>query len=234
MTVSRTYLRICIHSAFFSVTFISNHFGLLSRVVPVLCGLWLTTACQSKRLAWKDYITYVNQPKNGLLQSTTVVGKVKLTAKYIPAAYTAYQEMLKANLPLTQAVYDSLTNFYQRSTTFQMTIESVDAKTDLRGLLCRDASNAAEMSEAMTRLDVEMPNQLHLSVGGKSYTPSLFVRENAPGLNRKVDFMLMFPIRLEQASGQADFVLDDIFFQTGKNTLSFEIQDLISLPSINL
>ncbi len=198
----------------------------------LLCGLFLT-GCHSRQLSPTAYETYLSNPDHGLMQSRDVIHKIRIAVQYLPVPYLTYKEMKKTGLPLTLPSYDSLKTAYQEGATFQLTLESLDPKLDLEGLLYGKATEVAEKSAIMATMDTELVNQLTLEVAGKSYHPALCIRESMPGMNRKVHFLMVFPVDIPKAADEKlTFVLDDSFFQTGRTTLYFQAKDLTTAPDI--
>ena len=204
---------------------------------------WLLTAvgwvtllgCQPAVLSQKDYIAFMNDPSNGLIQYKTIAERLRISAQYVPIDYLAYGDLLKLQLPHTTAVIDSLKLTYKHSTTFYIHVESLDPKLDLRSFLCDDITNTLKMTEALTRLDESFSTGLSLSAGQGKYAPSLCIRESSPSVSGRMSFIAVFPVSVNSlSSGRCTVVWNDTAFQAGRQVFEFDVGDLANTPSVRL
>ncbi|MDJ1501245.1 hypothetical protein [Xanthocytophaga agilis] len=187
--------------------------------------------CGSDILTAKEYKVYLSNPSNGLVQSHAIGDKLKMSVHYMPAAYLAYGDIQKSGLAFTPALLDSTLKSYAGHTTFYLTIESLSEKVDLQKFLQKDVS--ITLSDALNQLDMQLPEDITLQVDKQSYTPSLCIRESAPGLNHKITFVTVFPVNL--TSTQAEKCIlnwKDRFFQQSEFAFIFTVSDLKVTPQI--
>ncbi len=203
-----------------------------------LCLLSLLVAaagCRPKSLPERDYAAYLADPGNGFLKTRMAGAHLKTSAQYIPPAYLAFREMRRSSFPAVPHTYDSLKTACSGNATFYLTIESTGDKLDLRSLLHRNPTDPVQLSAALSRLDMGFPDGLSLTLEGKSYPPGLCVRESAPGLNRKIRFIAVFPVALDKAAAnRCTLAWQDAFFQKSAARFEFLLPDIRAVPDIGI
>ena len=206
-----------------------------SLLWPLLFGL---SACQERAASFKDVhelSKWMNNPKNGLVKTKSISG-IKLTVRYLPAEYVAYQE-LKDNENTSDAAKDSVLALYKNNLTFLFSIgpdESYSSEIDIMRL---GIGNYDEYSERALKLNFGMDEYVILKMGERKYQPVLSTLENVYGLSKQRNIYFVFAPEEPEAdfrkNEKLDFVFDDEIFNTGISHFIFLSENIKKIPSLS-
>ena len=199
----------------------------------VLIGFFLQCSGRKEIHDPKEYIQWINNPENGL----TIVKKInnlKITVKYLPPEYLAYQE-LKEKKQLSQQVKDSLVNHYARNKTFLLTVGPEDGNNKAGAdIMFRGIQKYEEYRLRSVTMNFEMAEFVSLVTSKGSLAPVLSTMENVYGL--KPDRSIYFVFAQQQPGHNLneeevlDFTFNDELFGTGINHFGFTREKLEKTP----
>jgi hypothetical protein len=181
----------------------------------------------------KDYFKWINNEDNGLVKSK-YVNDVKISVKYLPPAYLAYEE-LSGNPYASKKVKDSLINYYSKSKAFLLTIGTDERKVKGMDIMYKDISDYNEYRTRSEFMNFEMDELISLNTHSSSFKPVLNTMENTYSTTNSRSIFLVFNgeelAKEFDHSESVDLVFNDDIFQTGVNHFVFEKKSLESIPN---
>jgi hypothetical protein len=179
-----------------------------------------------------EYIKWINDPENGLVQSKYIEG-VKLKARFLPAEYLAYKEM-EGFQKKTEETRDSLISCYSKSKTFLLTIGVDDRKKKAEGdIMYKGVTEYDEYRTRSYTMNFDMEEYIKLKAGDQTFRPVLSTMENVYSLSSDRNIYLVFSD--DQAGNlflakDLDLTFNDEIFSTGINHFIFNNRNLNKIP----
>jgi hypothetical protein len=198
----------------------------------LICLLTLLVSCQKTVISdRKEYLTYLADPKNGLLTEKVVAG-IKMTVKYVPEDYLVYNTV--KDLPAcSQHDKDSIAGTYHNSLTFMVNIGP--AENENFDLTRVGVDNYGEFAERIEEMAFNSQNWFSLSSEGKLHSPTITRMENLNALEKSRNFIVVFSsaFNSDQDLRKKDmtFIYTDDLFNTGVHKFQFATEDIKRIPT---
>ncbi len=199
----------------------------------------LAAACKPHIRTEAEFYHWINDPKNGLVQSKKA-NDLSITVKCLPAAFLAYKEW--RNIPgAGEKEMDSLLNYYQHSRTFLMTIKpsvaQLDAATGASGdVIYQGIGTYQQYQQRVMQLNFNLGDFLGLHAGKQVFKPTLSAMENTYGVIEQRNFYLVFSDTDEKtnllAENELDLTFQDEIFNTGISHFIFQKKKIEFLPEV--
>jgi hypothetical protein len=205
-------------------------FGLKVSLYLLVSTPFLLAGCSGPRTfpSLAQYVAYINDPANGLVQVKETAGW-RVTVKFLPPAYQAYLDASKSNSRVT----DSLVNLYQSSPTFQVIVQPASKQVPLTSLLHRQAQSQADITQNINTLYYGMEPLVALT-GSK---PVLSTLESTVEMDQKLSFLFVFTPKGKTsiyAQQQAVFELKQNFFLPEGLAFAFASKELKNAPLLSI
>lgn len=206
------------------------------KTIPILAVLivLLGVACSSTIDSYEEYVKYLNQERNGLVQEHNKQG-LRIKMKYLPTDFLVLNELRHETASITDASRKQLRKEYANSLTFLMTIgPGAGEDFDVTKI---GVANYQEFSERIMTMTYALKTQIRLEGGGKQYHPDLAQLEELFGLQNKRNILLVFNLSEEEQGAlfNQDFSVqyEDEIFHTGINQFLFRKAAIQNIPTIN-
>lgn len=204
--------------------------------ISVLMAIFCYSCKQNTISSEQDYYKWIGDKSNHLTLSKTIAG-VKITVKFLPPEYLAYNEL--KNRISTKIIRDSLTKVYKRSRTFLVSF-SLDDKTNKEApdIMYRDISSLEDYNQRFEDLTFNIGNYLQLKTANNIYVPVLHTFENTYGITPNRSIYLVFSSNGTSQddlllSSKIELVFNDLIFSTGISYFSFDKSEIDNTPHIN-
>ncbi len=184
----------------------------------------LLTACTSSIDSIQEYMKYLANTENGLVQTKNISG-VKFTVKYLPIEYLAYRSKETKK-----------TTAYDHTVCFMFTIGPDSTQNfDITKL---GVENYAGFAERMEVMNFQMNESISMKIGKSEYKPSFSQLENNYGLKNQRTLMVVFNVNSNisnefMKNNDIQFIYNDDLFNTGISKFKFLKDQLEELPEFN-
>lgn len=186
-----------------------------------------------------EYYEELADPANGLVRQTTARG-LKLTMKYLPGEYMAFQERRDrpegGAEPEAVASEGMLSSDRDYSSSIHFLLSIAPEDPDKGGdVMTRGVSSSEDLTRRAMDLNFAIREMVTAHYGGEVVPAALATMENTYGLTPKRDIVIAFP-KLEgkwREGEEVDLVFDDRIFKTGINHFRFRISDLEHAPTLD-
>lgn len=211
-----------------------SSYGLLNKRMGILffCLFLLlsSSACKERVKMLPEYVAWLNDTSNGMVQSKTVHG-LRITVKYIPAEYIVCRQIQRDSH--LQAHRDSLMHIQGKNKTFLLSL-SPDSATGFYGnVVMRGITNYEEFTERVMLFNFRMGEYVRLGMGGERYEAVLTTLDNVYGLNKDATFTVVY--QMDSAiEDDVVFTFNDMVFSTGIHHFVFSKEDLQNIPSLQI
>jgi hypothetical protein len=154
----------------------------------------------------------------------------KITVKYLPPSFQAYNEgkNISGNRSM---IFDSLLNQYKNSRTFYLTIEPKNKEEG--DILFYGIKSVEEFKDRVMKLNFSPGEFITLKSGKDEFKPVLSNMENLYDIHPKKSLYLVFSDQQDKkllAADELDFEFDDQIFLTGINHFVFRKKDMDNIP----
>ena len=199
--------------------------------------LWLELVClmgcDASRLRIKDFVQYVRNPENGLVQRAESAG-FRYELQYEPPALAAFRQANQAGQPdpdLYRQAFQDASQFYN----FQLVVRNKSAEA-LDKLLEEQAGSKEAFSSWQNELFFKIQNRFRLAVGPDTlpctfyYTQPMGKIENAYNILLAFEAPVARPVPGENR--QLVVLYDDHLFSRQRLAFPFSLQQMHSLPEL--
>ncbi len=200
-------------------------------IFGILIGLSFLS-CSRSSLEPKAYIKWVGQEENGLIKVKDV-GGLNLAVKYIPNDYLVYKDIKSQKLECSNAVKDSLMEFYKHGYAFLLTMGPTNKEHG--DIMMANVGSKEEFNDRVMEMNFNIQEYIHIEVNGKEIYPALASLDNIYGLKNERSIYVLFTDEdgeINKADHYA-FVYDDQIFNTGISKFKYLSSDIKSIPEIN-
>lgn len=190
-----------------------------------------TSGCQPGELKdHKAYISYLVDPKNGLIKEKNV-GGICYTIRYMPSHLLAFNQAGAVGM-LSSVSRDSLVRQYEQSLTFVIHVGPAQGEDfDVMRLGVR---SYAEFAERMERFAFKAQDWVSIETPAGTTSPVIARMENVNAFERGRNFVVVFASEKGTTNDlrRQDLVLcyDDQLFNTGVNKFTFKASDMEAVP----
>jgi hypothetical protein len=196
-------------------------------------GALLIFSCTSKNGgSLGAYRQWMDDERHGVVV-TKQIGEVKLKLQWLPPELLVFQDFRNDGLLCDQHRRDSVTNQYNRTLAFLLTVESANSEDDI---LWKNIATQEEFKDRVHQLNFRMNEFIRLEANGHVYRPILHALENDYGLAHARKIHLVFAKTNDQEldrTKQYKVVFEDELFSTGISQFVFECKNLDATPAIN-
>ncbi len=186
--------------------------------------------CQQKINSPTEFFEWLNNPKNGLIQSKKVDG-MEITVKYLPPEYLSMKE-LKGKYEADKA--SKLKAQYEKSLAFLITFKPIDKQDG--DIMFRNIRDKQDYDQRLMSLSFGMEKYISIKIKGTNYPPILSTLEQTYSTTKHRSVYLVFGgenlgnIKKEK---EWDIVFEDTIFETGIHHFEFNRDNLLNLPKLN-
>jgi hypothetical protein len=181
------------------------------------------------------YRQKIGDPDAGLVQSRQI-GGMRLTVKYLPPEYLAYQE-LRSGGDHTEGTRDSLLRIYRGSMSFLLTI-AADGDGEHRSsqdVMMHGVANYQEFAERSLAMNFDMARYVTLNIDGRKIRPVLATMDSDYGMSSARNIVLVFSDGIDgkaiERASNLDFIFSDEIFETGISHFPFSGDDIRNRPT---
>jgi len=199
-------------------------------IVLLMCAVLM--AC-NKISSPEDYVHWVNSEDNGLT-NTKYVNGLRLTVKYLPSEYMAYQE-LKNLGKYSAGCRDSIVGMYRKNLYFLLTLAPDERKAAGGDVVMDNTRSYSDYVDKVMMMNFAIEHYIAIVVDGRKIRPILATVENTYGLTRYRNIVCVFDRRnnaLLQSADSYDFEFNDELFMTGISHFIFHKQDIDDIPQM--
>lgn len=189
-------------------------------------------ACAHRdKLEFEEYSHWIAKPEHGLVQEKRVNGYI-LKVKYLPWQYMVRKEMLLSG---ARSNFDSIASFYKSNYNFLLSITpDINGASDSRNIMFDDIEKFEDYKQRVFDVNFKMEDFVRLKLSnGVVLSPSIYNTENTYGLNKDLNFNLVFSPNTKNENMKIediDLILEDYIFSTGINHFIIKTEDLDNLP----
>ena len=199
--------------------------GLVCQILLI----WIFSACSNKALAPRDYISWVNNPKNGLKVNEDV-GDFIFCLQFEPLPYVALREQYKGLT--TQKEIDKMIDERKDFQYFTLAIESSDKKTDI---LKKDIGSKGDYYARIQYFSYMMQQDLSLVDGTETLPCMLFQFQRDYNMTPFQTFILGFPKSAKSQKIQDKvLVYQDKVLGLKKVEIKIAASDIEKLPKLKI
>ena len=194
-------------------------------------GLLAFISCNTKTLAYAEYLKYIANEENGLVKEKTVTG-VSIKVKYLPADYLVYNALKLEKDSITANEIEHEKKEYSNSITFMLTIGP--AKGETFDITRVGLQNYEEFAERIQNLSFNMKEYITLKADTNTYYPQLVQLETINTKELSKNLIVVFNDDNGKSLLKQDitFIYNDEMFRTGINKFVFESSDLNAIPKL--
>lgn len=199
--------------------------GLLTILI-VSCG-------RPDALKPDDYRAWIGTEESGLFKMRKI-NNVEIRARYIPAAYLAYQEIESQ----PGASYDSILKAYQCGLTFQIDLQADTQDKRYGNLMFYGVPDQPSLSERTRFLSFDIDNFITLTCNGELYAPVLSNFDGYNPLANKISFRVVFDIpqhtcgTFDDHFKELQVTFDDPYWELGTSNFEFTKKTLTDIPKL--
>ncbi|MES2779268.1 MAG: hypothetical protein V4651_05155 [Bacteroidota bacterium] len=179
-----------------------------------------------KRVSQEEYITWVNNAENGLVQEQ-VVGDYKFSFQYLPAEYMALKELMASEIMPTKPVFDSVLNNYRG---LQYGVMKIGALIEGGDVLKQSITSEAEYFERIQYYTTIVPRDIFIVKGNDTLNCAMHHFERTFSISSFNTIMLGFENNSD--SNDQIVVYDDQVLGTGKISFFISREALSNIPLI--
>lgn len=196
----------------------------INTYIILVLGTLVISSC-GRSLAPKDYVTYVQNPDNGLFVSSNVNG-VKYTLQYQPTDYLVMLEEKSFSIPseIFKAQYD-------RFKGMEHYVFHIDTK-DMDALISK-LKDTSKIKNSLTEyFDFRIQKDIKLLEGGDTIPCGIAQCESSMGMLPYYSFVIGFPNR--EYTGDREFLFSNKKIGTGEVKLVVKGQSIQNLPKLKM
>ncbi|MCF6361702.1 MAG: hypothetical protein L3J29_13200 [Cyclobacteriaceae bacterium] len=196
-----------------------------SFIYIALLSMSLLTSCSNGISSPNELMHWVNNPDQGLIK-TKLINGFKLTVKYLPPQYLAWQDIKGEQY--AKNTYDSILNGYTKFRTFLLTI-APDEEHSQADIMFYDVINKVDYKKRVQDLNFNIASYISLHTKSGELFPVLHTLENTYELAKHKSIYLVFAdnenIKDLLTSEKLDFKFSDTLFDTGISHFVFHKAD---------
>jgi hypothetical protein len=195
----------------------------------VISFLFVSLTSCNREAKIREYLAYLNDKDNGLLQEKSV-GGIVFKAKYLPPDYQAY--LANNGTYANQNEKNEAEAKYSKTLCFMISIRPDNSETDILRL---NASGYREFAERVEILSFDAYNFIGLECGDKKLKPTIAFLENLNSPEQSRNIIIGFEkTKLDPDEEMLLLTFRDELFGTGLSKFCFQTKDLSSTPKIQL
>lgn len=200
------------------------------RLYLILLIFLLLEACTPSSLELNDYLAYISNPKNGLVQSRKI-NALAFKVKYLPIDYLVYQ--IVGDKPYTLESIDKERSNYKGSFNLLMQISPNEEEVSF-DVMTETVASIQEFKQHSFTMNFELKDYMELHIGEQKLKPILVELENTYGLTKHRNVNIVFALDgLEIDSySTIDFVFRDEVFKTGIHHFVFDRNNIDHIPAL--
>ncbi len=183
-------------------------------------------SCNKEAQSVQELIDYCNQPANGL-RSNYVEDEYRFEVIYRPVEIIVLQEV--KSLSLMGQQIDSVRQLFNGIDYFLLRMQKKG--TEVETSFARDPIRFGEVN---TYLATKVGRDIKLVHAGDTILTKATIHTRTFGSSQSTDLLIAFESSLKSKSGEFEVLFDDKIFGTGLHAFDFEINNIKSIPSLDL
>lgn len=191
--------------------------------ILLLC-LGILASC-SNTLKPKEYVSYVQNPENGLLTKATVNG-VKYSLQYEPVDYVVMLELRSFSIPPVQFKEE-----YNRFKDLEHYVFHIDVK-DMQALLSKASDTSKLQKDLMDYFNFSIGKNIKLIENGDTIPCGIAELESGMNMFPYYSFVIGFPTR--NYEGDREFLFTNKNLGTGDVKLLIKGSDVKKTPKLKM
>jgi hypothetical protein len=183
-------------------------------------------SCNERAQSVHEVIDYCNEPTNGL-RADYAIGEYRFEVIYRPVEIIVAQEI--KSLSLTGQQIDSVRQLFDGIDYFLLRMQKKG--TEVETSFARDPIRFGEVN---TYLATKVGRDIKLVHAGDTILAKATIHTRTFGSSQSTDLLIAFESSLISKSGEFEVLFDDKIFGTGLHMFDFEINNIKSIPSLDL
>lgn len=191
----------------------------------IILGAVVLSSCSRSELSPREYVSYVENPANGLLVNTSVNG-VKYTLQYQPTDYLVMLELKSFSIPS-----ETFQTQYNRFKGIEHYVFHIDIKE--WDSMAAKSKDTASIRKGMTEyLDFKIQKDLKLVEGNDTIPCGIAEYESSMGMYPYYSFVLGF--NTQNNGCDREFIFSNKMIGTGNIKLTIKNKSIKNIPKLKM
>lgn len=197
-------------------------------ITSIILGL---SACSPSSLELADYLAYINNSDNGLVQ-TKKINALAFKVKYLPIDYLVYRSLGEDTIH-SQKIIEREHSNYEGSLNFILQIGPNEEEVSF-DVMTETVASIQEFKKHSFTMNFELKDYIELRLGEQKIEPILVELENTYGLTQHRNVNIVFAIDnpIMDSYSTIDFVFSDEIFKTGIHHFVFDRNNIDHIPTL--